>query len=137
MKKIFTFLLAILIIFSLASCKKSKQEITAPPENDSVIYEEIGSGKNRFYLEIVFDEKEKNYLILTDESTVGSALEKLEIISGEQGDYGMYITAVEGEEHRYEKGGKYWAFYEDGQYASKSVDLTTIKNDKVYSLKVE
>lgn len=137
MKKIIAFLLCIITAFSLVSCKKSEEKNPAPTDEKTVTYEEIGRGDNQFFLDILFEAKEKNYSIKTDEETVGAALEKLGMIEGEQGDYGLYIFAVEGEEHRYENGGKYWAFYENEQYASQSVDLTEIVDGETYSLKVE
>ena len=137
MKKSVALILCLVMIFAFASCKKNQQN----PDNENVSqtaeYEEKGSGKNQFYLDIFFESDEKHYNIKTDEKTVGAALEKLDLIVGEQGDYGLYISAVEGEEHRYEQGGKYWAFYSGGQYASKSVDLTEIQNGETYALKVE
>lgn len=137
MKKTVAFLLCVFALFSFASCKKSDEKNPAGTDGKTVTYEEIGSGENQFFIDILFEAKEKNYSIKTDEETVGAALEKLGMIEGEQGDYGLYIFAVEGEEHRYENGGKYWAFYENEQYASQSVDLTEIVDGATYSLKVE
>ena len=137
MKKIAAFLICFLIIFSFASCEKSDEKIPEKTDRETVNYELKGEGKNQFYLDIIFESDEKHYNIKTDEKTVGAALENLDIIKGEQGPYGLFISSVEGEEHIYEKGGKYWAFYVHGQYAPKSVDQTDIENGTTYALKVE
>lgn len=137
MKKTVAFFLSFLMIFSLCACNRESKKSDKKSEEISSDYEEKGSGKNQFYLDIFFESDEKHYSIKTDEVTVGAALTGLEIIVGEQGPYGTYISSVEGEEHVYENGGKYWAFYDGGQYASKSVDLTDIENGKTYALKVE
>ncbi len=41
---------------------------------------------------------------------------------GRPGDYGLYITEVDGEAAVYETDGAYWAFYQGGEYASQSVE---------------
>ncbi len=137
MKKVIAFFICVLMIFSLVSCKKSEEKIPENTTRESVKYETKGEGKNLFFLDIFFESGEKHYSIKTDEKTVGGALEKLNLIVGEEGPYGLYISSVEGEEHVYENGGKYWAFYAGGQYAAKSVDLTDIENGETYALKVE
>lgn len=137
MKKILALLMCALMVFSLVSCKKSEEKIPESEARESVKYEEKGEGENQFYLDIFFESDEKHYDIKTDEETVGAALESLKLIVGEEGPYGLYISSVEGEEHVYENGGKYWAFYAGNQYADKSVDLTDIQNGETYALKVE
>ena len=50
------------------------------------------------------------------------------------GDYGLYITEVDGEAAVYEEDGAYWAFYQDGEYANQSVDQTPISDGDAFSL---
>ena len=135
MKKLLCFAAAMIMIISFTSCAKHEK---APDEatSASVVYTEKGDGGTSYYLDIVFESGEKHYKIFTDEKTVGASLEQLGIIKGEQGEFGLYITSVEDEEHIYERDGKYWAFYENGEYALASVDLTEIKDGAVYALKV-
>lgn len=133
MKKTVAFLLSLLMIFSFASCKKDDE--TA--KESFTEYEVRGEGINQFFLDIYFEDDEKHYDIKTNEITVGAALEKLEIIVGEEGPYGLYISSVEGEKHVYEDGGKYWAFYTNETLSQKGVDQTDIQNGETYSLKVE
>lgn len=75
--------------------------------------------------------------IETDEKTVGAALIKQGIVEGEDGPYGLYIKSVNGITADYDVDGTYWAFYVNGQYASKSADLTDIVPGADYMLKVE
>ena len=56
------------------------------------------------------------------------------LVEGEQGDYGLYITAVDGEEAVYEEDGAYWALYQNGEYAMQSADLTPINDGDQFSL---
>ena len=68
---------------------------------------------------------------------MGAALQKLNIISGEDSQYGLYIKEVTGITADYDKDGTYWAFYVDGQYALTGADLTDVKAGAVYTFAVE
>ena len=68
---------------------------------------------------------------------MGEALLELELIAGEEGQYGLYVTTVNGITLDWDKDGKYWAFYIDGEYATTSLDLTDITPGTTYSLKAE
>ena len=81
--------------------------------------------------------KETRFEIHTDETTVGAALSKLELIAGEQGDYGLYMHTVNGQTLDWDKDGMYWAFYVNGEYALKGVDQTEIDPAATYMIKAE
>ena len=44
---------------------------------------------------------------------------------------------VDGETLDYDTDGKYWAFYENGEYGMTGVDLTEIKEGVSYAFKAE
>lgn len=134
-KKILCLFAAALLVFNLAACSKQVNKEVDP--SDKSTYSEIGTGARSFYLDIIFEEHEKHYKISTGQSNVGPALEELGLVEGHNGEYGLFIESVEGEKHVYEEDGKYWAFYEEGQYAVKSIDRTPIKNEALYALRVE
>ncbi len=75
--------------------------------------------------------------IVTDKATVGEALIEKGIIEGEEGPYGLYIKTVNGITADYDIDGTYWAFYIDGEYALKGIELTDITDGAEYELKVE
>ncbi len=98
----------------------------------------LGKGEKQFLLTVTNDKgEEAAYRINTDKSTVGEALLELKIIEGEEGPYGMYIKTVNGLTADFNDGGKYWAFYVNGEYATAGVDKTVVENNFVYSLKVQ
>ena len=134
MKRATILLTVLLIVFSLSACKNNQNQ-PAETDRSNIIYTEKGEGKNSFYLDIALESGEKHYKINTDESTVGSALEKLNIINGTKGEYGLFVISVEGESHSYDTDGKYWAFYENGDYCATTVDLTEIKENAVYAFR--
>lgn len=95
-------------------------------------------GPKKFTLEIVQkDGQVKTQEMTSSDEFLGTFLESEGIIEGAESQYGMYIAKVEGVKAVYEEDGAYWAFYIDGEYASKGVDQTPIENGKVYQLKYE
>lgn len=98
----------------------------------------LGQGETQFTFTVVDgDGKETAYQINTDQKIVGEALMELDLIAGEEGDYGLYVKTVNGITFDYDKDGKYWAFYVDGEYAQQGVDATEITEGATYSFKVE
>lgn len=98
----------------------------------------LGEGNTVFTLTVTdLDGVETSFEIHTDKKTVGEALLELELIAGEEGQYGLYVTTVNGITLDWDKDGKYWAFYIDGEYATTSLDLTDITPGTTYSLKAE
>ena len=96
--------------------------------------QELGEGEKLFYFEVTFDSgSTASYVIHTDAATVGDALVELELISGEQGQYGLYVTEVAGETHDYNTDKCYWAFYVNGEYAMTGVDATEITEGATYA----
>lgn len=76
---------------------------------------------------------ETSFDVTTDKATVGEALLAQGLIAGEEGDYGLYVTTVNGIVLDWEKDQKYWAFYIDGEYAATGVDATNVTEGAVYS----
>ena len=95
---------------------------------------EKGEGNTTFQFEIKdLEGNVTKYLVKTDKTVVGDALLELGLITGEKSTYGLYVTAVNNIPLDYAKDNAYWAFYVDGQYASKGVDSTDIDPNAVYS----
>ena len=69
--------------------------------------------------------------------TVGDALVEIGLISGTESQYGLMIETVDGATHVYDNGGKYWAFYINGEYAMTGVSSTDVTEGATYAFKVE
>ena len=107
-------------------------------QSTDVETEVIGEGQTTFYFSVVNqDGNEKNYEIHTDKTLAGEALQELELIAGDEGDFGLYVKTVDGITADYDKDGVYWAFYENGEYAMQGVDQTEITEGAAYSFKIE
>ena len=88
-----------------------------------------------FRVEIVHgDGSNKVININADDEYLGEALQVLGLIRGETGEFGMYVTTVDGEDAIYEENGAYWALYVDGEYALQGIDQTPIVDGGSYSL---
>ncbi len=98
----------------------------------------LGEGATKFAFTVTDAEGTvTTYQINTDKKTVGEALMELELIVEEEGAYGLYVKTVDGITVDYNKDGKYWAFYVDGEYALSGADTTEITEGATYSFKVE
>lgn len=98
----------------------------------------MGEGNTVFEFAVVdADGTQTDFEIHTDKSIVGDALRELGLIDGDEGQYGLYVKTVNSVTYDYDKDGKYWAFYIDGEYASSGVDTTDIVPGSVYSFKAD
>ena len=99
---------------------------------------ELGEGSKEFALTVTDkDGNETQFEIHTDKETVGEALQELNLIDGEEGEYGLFVKTVNGITADYDADGVYWAFYVNGEYAASGVDVTQITEGDSYALKVE
>ena len=97
-----------------------------------------GLGEKVFAFQVIDAEKNENLVtVCTNADTVGQALAELSIIAGEDSEWGLYVTTVNGITADYNVDGTYWAFYIDGEYAMTGVDATEINEEAVYTFAVE
>lgn len=81
--------------------------------------------------------QETTFHYTSDKESVGEALLAEGLIQGEQGEYGLYVKTVNGLTLDWEKDGKFWAFYIDGEFAATGVDQTPITDGSTYGFKPE
>lgn len=140
-KKILSLILCIVLIavtaLFAAGCS-DKTDVEEPPVSESGDVTVLGEGATAFDLTVVDAEgAETFFTVNTDETTVGDALLALELITGDESEYGLYVKTVNGITAEYEVDGTYWAFYINGEYATSGVDTTDIVPGSAYMLKVE
>lgn len=146
-KKLTSLLLCMMLILSMAlsttGCGGKQEtenttettEATQDTETESNV---LGEGETEFTCIVVDgDGNETSFEIHTDKETVGDALLELELIEGEDGEYGLYVKTVNGITADYDADGTYWAFYINDEYAQTGVDSTPVTDGDTYSFKVE
>ncbi len=98
----------------------------------------LGEGETQFSFVVVdADGNETAFDIHTDKKTVGEALLELQLIAGDDSEYGLYVKTVNGITADFDTDGTYWAFYINDEYASTGVDATDITPGSTYTFKVE
>ena len=134
-KTIIALLLVITSVICIASCSKEPVDVERLWQNATYKEDaEFGSGAKTIKVEFKLEEKVIVFTIHTDKETVGEALIEHSLISGDMGDFGMYIKAVNGITADYDIDQSYWAFYINGEYAMSGVDTTNIDETAKYQL---
>lgn len=117
MKKFIAILLALTLVFALTACGEAK---TASACTFTVIVTDLDGNSNTF-----------NYT--SEAKTVGEALLAEGLISGTEGDYGLYVDTVNGITANWDTDGTYWSFYIGEDYALTGVDQTELTDGASYS----
>ena len=118
------------LMMTMLSCNKEISDDTTDTNAESAKI-------STFVFEVVYqDGSTKTYDITTDKKTVGEALLEKELISGEDGPYGLYVKTVCGVTVDYDKDGCYWSFCINDEIAMTGVDSTDIVEGTKYSFKV-
>ena len=136
-------MLIVAMAFTSSGCRKSEDKTTPASSAETsasaeISAEVLGQGQYSFPFSVTDkDGNETLFEIHTDKTIVGEALTELELISGEKGDYGLYVKTVNGITADYDTDKTYWAFYINGEYASSGVDTTEIKEGDSYSFRIE
>ena len=138
-KTILSVLLCVVLVATMAlfaGCGKGVSPETPTSVPTAHPTHVIGEGKTVFTFEVT--DQNNNFTqfeVHTNKTTVGEALQEVGLISGEEGQYGLYVKTVNGITLDYDKDGLYWAFYENTQYAAAGVDKTPIDTGTIYSFK--
>lgn len=80
------------------------------------------------------DGSEKSFTYRTDEEFLGPVILSEGLVVGEQGPYGLMISAVDGEAAVYETDGAYWALFVGEEYAMSGADTTPIADGDTFKL---
>lgn len=115
--------------------ESSEAEIPEGTDADVTV---LGEGSVMFSFTVTDkDGNETAFEIHTDKENVGDALLEVELIAGDESEYGLYVKTVNGITADYDVDGTYWAFYIDGEYAMTGVDATPVTEGAAYAFKVE
>ena len=144
--RIYAFLICTAVAVCMAGCsdKESSSRSGGDASSDNLLVSSqatdntLGEGDTSFVFEVTgTDGNTASFKINTNEKTVGDALSKLGLIEGDDTEFGLYVKTVNGTTLDFDKDGKYWAFYIDGEYAMTGVDSTDIDETSVYEFRAE
>ena len=125
--------LAMVMLICLAACNTVDK--TGVWENATYRKDmEFGKGSKTVVVEVKAQDQSVKFTIHTDKDTVGAALIDHDLISGEEGQYGLYVKVVNGITADFDKDQHYWAFYVNGEFAMTGVDSTEIDESAEYRL---
>ncbi|MFU0826333.1 MAG: DUF4430 domain-containing protein [Lachnoclostridium sp.] len=82
-------------------------------------------GEKKITVEVIMDGTNKSYEIQTNEDYLRGALEQVNLISGTESEYGLFVTTVDGRTADKSKQ-EWWCFTLNGQSINTSVDTTPI-----------
>lgn len=80
------------------------------------------------------DGAEKLFTYSTEEAYLGTVLLAEGLIEGEDGAYGLMVSAVDGETADWNVDRSYWALYIGEEYATTGVDSTPVTDGGTYRL---
>lgn len=97
--------------------------------------QQVSEGTKQITVTVVHaDSTQREIIYSTTAEYLGQLLLDEGLVAGEQGPYGLMISAVDGETADWDRDHSYWAFYIDGEYASTGVDTTPVQDGTAYQL---
>ena len=92
-------------------------------------------GEKQFTVTVVHgDGSRKEFSYATDEEYLGPVLLEKGLIEGSDSEYGLMISAVDGETADWTVNQSYWALYVGEEYAVTGIDTTPVTDAESYSL---
>lgn len=80
------------------------------------------------------DASENTFTYHTDEEFLGPVLLAEGLVEGEEGPYGLTISAVDGEAASWEANQSYWALFIGEEYATTGADSTPVNDGDIFKL---
>ena len=136
-KVVLSVLIAAMALCITACNETPKNDLSSAPQTLNESVTKIGEGSTEFDFTVIDGKgKETKFLVSTDKEFVGEALQDVDLIEGEEGEFGLYVKKVNGLVADYDVDGTYWSFEVNGQYSNSGVDTTKINPQDKYTFKV-
>lgn len=94
----------------------------------------LGEGKTKIFVAVSAGEKNIVVTINTDAKTLQDALTSVDLIQGEESEYGLYIKTVNGILADYDIDQSYWAINKDGEYMMEGANTVEITSGDNFEL---
>lgn len=95
------------------------------------------AGSKNITIEVVNSAAESTvYELSTDAEFLRQAMEEAEglTFSGDEGEYGLAISTVNGERADYTLDGAYWGFYVNGEYCNYGIDTQPVEDGDAFKI---
>ena len=94
----------------------------------------IEGGKNITVIVVHGDGSQKEFAYGTNAEYLGEVILSEGLVEGEEGPYGLVVSAVDGETASWEENQSYWALYVGEEYATTGADGVVLTDGGVYKL---
>ncbi len=91
------------------------------------------TGAKAVTVQIKYDNVDKEVVIHTDAETLSDALKEKDLIEGTVGEWGLYITTVDGRAAS-DDAHEFWGIYKNGEMTPTGADSTLIADGEHYEL---
>ena len=141
-------MVALIAVGALTGCNDNGDDTatttttTAQEENGTQEGEEqgsggvasIGEGETSFTFEVTNNEGNVSvWSVYTNETTVGAALLEVGLVEGNDTEWGLMVSTVNGLTADFEANGAWWSFLVDGEMSMVGVDSTYIEPGVTYA----
>ncbi len=127
-------LLILVMVLMTAACAPTVDK-TGLWENATYLQDkEFGNGAKTLTVKVEIENQAVTFTVHTDKETVGEALLEQNLITENEGAYGLYIKEVNGITADFDIDQSYWAFYIGDEYAMTGASSTKIEEGTVYRL---
>lgn len=94
----------------------------------------LAEGAKHITVEVVHkDESTKTFTYDTDAEYLGEVLVAEGLISGDESEFGLYVTTVDGETADYSADQSWWALSINGEFAQTGADSTPVYDGDTYT----
>ncbi len=127
----------IAIILGFMACT-SNPAPNSPADSQSLAASQTQSSSPDAVKEYLFEVTHKDgtttkKTVTTTETTLDKALLDAGLVAGDEGEYGLFVTEVDGETADYSTDGGWWKFLVNGEESSVGVSSTNVENGSTYS----
>ena len=135
MKKTSIFFMVIVLCFAILGCNSPKSDTTGLWDDAFHTEDtELGEGSKTLLVRVEAEGNSILFTIHTDAKTVGEALTDNNLISGDEGAYGLYVKEVNGIIADYDVDQTYWAFNKNGKPMPTGVDQAEFTDGEEFEL---
>ncbi len=146
--RLLALLLCAVMSIALCACAQTPQSeptqvaTEAPTTATDVLWESavytddvtLGEGKKSVNIEVCALDKAITVTIKTDAKNLEDALTSVDLVQGEQSEYGLFIKTVNGITADYDTDGAYWSINQNGEYMMAGANKTKIKDGDSFEL---